>query len=245
MIQKISISGGEAVHAGRFVDTHKRREEQGAGKFLAPGFGTEGDPDWPITAPDDVNAANTSVIVIDGELYALWEAGSPYQLDAQTLGAKGPKAGAMICSACHSWPHPKVEPDGRVWNLGISGSRVIIYKISAKGDLEEFQLVDMGSRAYVHDWAMTERQLIILVQPWIFTRNIPPFVDGLEWRPDEGMKFLIIDKDDLTQTALGAGACARFLSYRLQPGRKAMERSASTQPFTKSLSLAPVAAQTK
>lgn len=210
MVQRIHIEGGQAVHAGQFVDTHKRREEQAAGKFLAPGFGTEGDPDWPITAADDVNAANTSVIVIDGKLYALWEAGSPYQLDAETLEAKGPKAWRDDLLGMPFLAHPKVEPDGRVWNLGISGSRIIIYKISAKGALEEFQLVDMGARAYIHDWAMTERQLIILVQPWIFTRNVPPFVDGLEWRPQDGMKFLIIDKDDLTQQRWAQGPARAF-----------------------------------
>ncbi len=210
MIQKISIDGGEAVHTGRFVDTHKRREEQKAGKFLAPGFGTEGDPEFPITHPDDVNAANTSVIVVDGKLYALWEGGSAYEVDRETLGSVGPKDWREDLTGMPFLAHPKVEPDGRVWNLGTSGSRVIIYKIDASGTLEEFQLVDIGIPAYIHDWVMTERQLIILVQPWVYTRNIPPFVEGLEWNPEEGMKFLIIDKDDLTKQRWAQGEARAF-----------------------------------
>ena len=210
MIQKITISDGNAVHTGRFVDTHKRREEQKAGKFLAPGFGTEGDPDFPITHPDDVNAANTSVIVIDGKLYALWEGGSAYRLDKETLTASGPKSWRDDLSGMPFLAHPKTEPNGRVWNLGTSGNRVVIYKISPNGDLEDFQLLDVGIPSYIHDWAMTERQLIILVQPWVYTRNIPPFVEGLEWKPEEGMKYLIIDKDDLTKQRWVQGDARAF-----------------------------------
>ena len=42
MVQRISIADGKAIHTGRYVDTHKRRLEMAAGKFLAPGFGTVG-----------------------------------------------------------------------------------------------------------------------------------------------------------------------------------------------------------
>ena len=210
MIQKLSIEDGEVVHTGRFVDTHKRREEQKAGKFLAPGFGTEGDPDFPIQHPDDVNAANTSVLMVNGELHALWEGGSAYRVDKDTLEAKGPKDWRADLSGMPFLAHPKVEPNGRVWNLGTSGTRVVVYKISATGELEDFQLVDLGVPSYIHDWAMTERQLIILAQPWLYTRNIPPFVEALEWKPEEGMKFLIIDKDDLSKTRWAQGPARAF-----------------------------------
>ena len=210
MIQKITIDNGEAVHTGRFVDTHKRREEQKAGKFLAPGFGTAGDPDFPIQHPDDVNAANTSVIVVDGQLYALWEGGSAYELDKETLTSRGPKNWRDDLSGMPFLAHPKVEPDGRVWNLGTGGNRVIIYKIGADGALEDFHLLDIGIPSYIHDWAMTERQLIILVQPWVYTRNIPPFVDGLKWKPEEGLKFLIIDKDDFSKRRWAQGPARAF-----------------------------------
>lgn len=210
MIQKIEISADGAVHTGRFVDTHKRREEQKAGKFLAPGFGTAGHPDFPITHPDDVNAANTSVLVVNGELLALWEGGSAYSMNAETLAANGPKNWRDDLTGMPFLAHPKVEPDGRIWNLGASGNRVVIYKISAGGALEDFHLVDIGTPAYIHDWAMSERHLIILIQPWVYTQYLPPFVDSLEWRPEEGMKFLIIDKDDFSKQRWAQGPARAF-----------------------------------
>ncbi|MDZ4762595.1 MAG: carotenoid oxygenase family protein [Alphaproteobacteria bacterium] len=199
MIHRIRLQDGNAVHSGRFVATPKRRAEQAAGKFLAPGFGSLGDPSFSVENPDDVNAANTSVIRIGDELLALWEGGSAYRLDPVTLETRGPKTWRSDLKGMPFLAHPKREPDGRVWNLGQSGRRVGIYRIGADGGLEDFGLVDIGAPAYIHDWTMTERKLIILVQPWLHTREIPPFVDGLEWKPEEGMKVLVIDKDDLTK----------------------------------------------
>lgn len=199
LVHRIRFGDGRAEHRARFVETPKRKAEQAAGRFLAPGFGSAGADDFAISGPDDVTAANTSVIEIDGRLYALWEAGSAFELDPDTLATIGPKAWRPDLAGMPFLAHPKREPDGRVWNLALSGSRVGIYRIAADGTLEAFHMADLGVPAYVHDWAMTETKLVILVQPWIYTRSMPPFVDGLDWRPQEGLRILFIDKDDPSQ----------------------------------------------
>ncbi|MEO1405761.1 MAG: carotenoid oxygenase family protein [Pseudomonadota bacterium] len=198
MIQRIHIEDGQAIHTGKFVQTTKRMAEQDAGAFLADGFGTRGDASYPVQSSDDVNAANTSVIMAGGELLALWEAGSPWRLDPETLESLGPKVWRNDLESMPYLAHPKVEPDGRIWNLGVSRTKIAIYLSGADGNLIEFGLTDMGVPAYLHDWAMTDRHLVILVQPWIRTRFIPPFVNSLEWRPDDGLKVLIVDKDDFS-----------------------------------------------
>lgn len=200
MIQRIHIEDGAATHSGAFVQTPKRIAEQAAGRFRASGFGTEGDATYPIESSDDVNAANTSVVMAGGELLALWEAGSPWRMDPVSLESKGPKVWRDDLAGMPYLAHPKVEPDGRIWNLGAGGSRIAIYLSGSDGNLTEFGVADMGAPAYIHDWAMTDTHLVILVQPWIYTRNIPPFVDGLDWRPEEGLKILIVDKDDFSST---------------------------------------------
>ncbi len=198
LIHRIAIEDGQATHMARFAETKKRREEQAAGEFLAPGFGTLGDESYSVEGPDDVNAANTSVLMVNGELFALWEAGSAFAMDAETLETKGPKTWRDDLKAMPFLAHPKVEPDGRVWNLAVGGSRVGIYRIAKSGALEDFGLVDIGRAAYIHDWTMTERHLIILVQPWINENLRPPVVAGFEWQPQHGLQMLIVDKDDFT-----------------------------------------------
>ncbi|MEZ6028644.1 MAG: carotenoid oxygenase family protein [Hyphomonadaceae bacterium] len=210
MVQRIAIGDGKAVHSGRFVDTQKRRLEMAAGKFLAPGFGTVGDPSYPVGSSDDVNPGNISVMMSGGELLALWEAGSPYRLDPVTLETKGLKSWRNDLKGMPFLAHPKREPDGRVWSLAMNGKRVGIYNVAPDGSLAGFGLVDIGAAHYIHDWTMTARKLVILCQPWVQTKNTPPFIDGFVWKPEEGMKYLIIDKDDLTKTRWAQGPARSF-----------------------------------
>jgi all-trans-8'-apo-beta-carotenal 15,15'-oxygenase len=199
MVQRIAFADGKAVHSGRFVQTNKHVSEQAAGRFLAPGFGSAGDPTFPVMSSDEVNAANTSVLKVGGELLALWEGGSPFAMDAETLQTRGVHVLRDDLKGMPFLAHPKVEPDGTIWNLGVAGSRAIIYKLAATGAVEATEMIDIGRASYIHDWAMTERHLIIIAQPWIMTRNIPPFVNSLEWRPEEGLELIIIDKDDMAK----------------------------------------------
>jgi carotenoid cleavage dioxygenase-like enzyme len=210
MVQRINIADGKAVHTGRYVDTPKRQREMAAGKFLAPGFGTLGDPSYPVSSSDDVNAANISVLMSGGELLALWEAGSVYRLDPVSLETRGLKVWRPDLKGMPFLAHPKREPNGRIWNLAVSGKRVGIYRIGPDGGTENFAMVDIGAACYIHDWTMTERKLIIICQPWIQTRNTPPFIDGFQWKPEAGMKFLIVDKDDLKQTRWAQGPARAF-----------------------------------
>ena len=210
MVQRIAIGDGAAVHSGRFVNTPKRRAEMKAGRFLAPGFGTVGDPQYPVASPNDVNPGNISVLMSGGDLLALWEAGTPYRLDPVTLETKGLKEWRNDLKGMPFLAHPKREPDGRVWSLALNGRQVGIYNINPDGSVAGFGMVDLGAASYIHDWTMTDRKLVILVQPWIQTRNIPPFIDGFQWKPEEGMKYLIVDKDDLKKTRWAQGPARAF-----------------------------------
>ncbi len=210
MVQRINIADGKAVHTGRFVDTPKRQREMAADKFLAPGFGTKGDPSYPVASSNDVNPGNISVMMSGGELLALWEAGTPYRLDPVTLETKGLKVWREDLAGMPFLAHPKREPDGRVWSLAIAGRRVGVYNINPDGSTRDFAMVDIGAAHYIHDWTMTERKLVILCQPWIQTKNIPPFIDGFQWKPEQGMKFLILDKGDLTKTRWAQGPARAF-----------------------------------
>ena len=196
MIQKIALSPDGARHEGRFVDTPKRRIEQARQAIVMPGFGTKGRDDAPVMAPDDVNAANTALLKVDGDLWALWEAGSPWRVDADTLASGGPVALSDDLRSMPFTAHPKVEPDGTVWAFGSFGKRAVVYKLDAKGALLTAFPVDLPMPGYAHDWAVSARHLILPLQPWVAETSVPPFVDSLTWRPEQGMKILVIAKDD-------------------------------------------------
>lgn len=198
LVRRFRIADGRAELAARFVDTPKRRQETRLDAMVMPGFGTLGDPRAEIGSPDDANAANTSVLMAGDALWALWEGGSPIAMDPQTLETRGIMTLRPDLKAMPFLAHPRREPDGRVWNLGMGGDRALVWRLSAAGELEAATMIDLPRASYVHDFTATSRHLVIVLQPWVQVRRVLPFADGFEWRPDEGTRVLVIDKDDLS-----------------------------------------------
>jgi all-trans-8'-apo-beta-carotenal 15,15'-oxygenase len=195
-IQRFAIADGRARHRAAFADTHKRRIEMARQAIVMPGFGTRGAPGAPMQNNDSLNAANTSVMMVGDELWALWEGGSPTRLDPSTLATHGIRPLRDDLAATPFLAHPKVEPGGRIWNLGFLRNRGVIWRLSADGRVEDAQVLDVGQPSYVHDWAVTERYLIIPLQPWMHERLVAPLVEGFVWRGDQPFRVLVLDKND-------------------------------------------------
>ncbi len=201
LVRAFRIANGEASVAARFVDTPKRKRDESADAFVTGGFGTTGRPGAGLANPDDANAANTSLLAVGDRLWALWEAGGPYGLHPETLSTEGLEILRDDLAHMPFSAHPKVEPDGRIWNFGLDfgAARVIVWRLASNGAVEAAEVVDLPQAAYIHDWAMTRTKLILPLAPWIVGSRRPPFVANLDWRPEEGMKILVIDKDDLSK----------------------------------------------
>ncbi len=132
-------------------------------------------------------------------LLALWEAGSATRLDPDTLATMGPKTYRSDLGHMPFLAHPRVEADGRIWNLGLSGSTALVWRVGANGALEAAHTIALPRASYLHDFTATARHLVIVLQPWIQDKFTLPFVDSLSWRPKQGTKVLVVDKDDLTR----------------------------------------------
>lgn len=199
LIRRFRIEDGEATLAARFADTPKRRLEARLGAMVMPGFGTSSDPRAELRRPDDANASNTSVLPVGDNVWALWENGSPMAMDGGTLESEGfvtfrPDLKGMPFSA-----HPRIEPDGRIWNLGVSGKQAMVWRLSANGALEAANIVELPRASYLHDFTATARHLVIVLQPWVRGRHVFPLAASYDWRPETGTQVLIIDKADLSK----------------------------------------------
>jgi all-trans-8'-apo-beta-carotenal 15,15'-oxygenase len=202
LIRSWRIADGEARLAARFVDTPKRRLEEKLGAMVIPGFGTKAGPGAAVGSNDDTNPANTSIISAGGKMLALWEAGSPVEIDGETLATKGMQTFAPALAHMPFLAHPRIEPDGSIWNLGLSGKAALVWRLSATGTLETSEMVRLPRASYLHDFTATARHLVIVLQPWIQDKFDLPFVDSLSWRPEQGTQVLVLDKDDLTKRRL-------------------------------------------
>jgi all-trans-8'-apo-beta-carotenal 15,15'-oxygenase len=202
MVQRFAVDAASVVHSGRIVRTPKYRAEAAAGKRLRAGFGSQWPGMQPTTSPDSLNAANTSVLPLGGEVLALWEGGSAYRLNPKTLETLGPKLWRDDLSGVPFSAHPRVDPDGSIWNFGLSvlDDVMVLYQIGRDGQLRRAEALKLPQTNMVHDFAVTQRHLVFLMPPLVFEREQfhagKSFVDSHVWRPEQGMRVLVVDKAD-------------------------------------------------
>lgn len=203
LLQSWTLAEGRASHRARFVQTAKFRAEQDAGRFLLPAFGTAIPAERPMRGPDSVNAANTSVLLQGDALYALWEGGSAYELDPATLATRGVKAWSDELRGMPFSAHPKVEPDGTVWNFGTANGRLVVYKIGADGQVRRHAVLDVQAPAMLHDFAVSQRHLVFLIAPitmdWAAVRAGQSMLAAMRWGANDPTRVLVVDKADFTK----------------------------------------------
>ncbi len=199
LVRRWKVQDGKATLAARFVDTPKRRLETKLNAIVQPGFGSPRRDGAVINGPDDTNAANTSVLVNGGQLYALWEGGSATMLDAATLETQGPKTFRRDLKQMPFSAHPRVDSDGTVWNFGGNGESTFIWKLNPNGSLAKAEMIALDRKSYFHDFTATARHLIFVLQPWVQEEFKFPLSTGMVWKPEMGTQVLVVDKDDFSK----------------------------------------------
>lgn len=203
MVHAFRFTDAGLTHRGRYVQTHKHRAEREAGRFLRPAFGTRFADMTSLDNPDAANAANTSVLPHNGRLLALWEGGSAYGMNPEDLGTDAPVVWSDATAGLPFSAHPSIEPDGTLWNFGLSVSsgQLILYEIAPDGSLRRAQAVALEETPMVHDFAVTQRYLVFLMPPFHLQRErfadqAMSFLDSHRWEPHKPMRALVVDKAD-------------------------------------------------
>lgn len=208
MVHAFRFDAQTLNHRARMVRTDKYVAEEKAGRFLYPAFGTRVPDALATTRPDDGNVANISVLPVAGEqgpeVLALWEAGSPWRIDPQTLETRGRKVWSAETDGAAFSAHPKVDRDGTIWSFGyLPGSgRLVLYRIDSKGQLKTAAMVETADADMIHDFAITDRWLVFVLMPLVFdpesTRGDGSFLSRLQWQGEQrGGTVLLVDKSSL------------------------------------------------
>lgn len=203
MLQQYRLGPQGVVHQGRFLRTEKYLADTAAGRPVRAAFGTNPPHAEPIRSADALNVANTSVVSHGGELLALWEGGSATRVDAQTLQTRGLKTWAPEYAGMPFSAHPRVGRDGSLWNFGVSSAQGLlsVYHVSKDGRDVRTASLPVPDIAMVHDFAVTERYLVFLLPPLVFDlermRAGQTFLASHIWRPELGMRVLVLPKDAL------------------------------------------------
>jgi carotenoid cleavage dioxygenase-like enzyme len=197
LMRAFRLSDGQATLEARFADTPKRRYETELDAVVTPGFGTAGDPRARIGLNDDANAANTAVMLAGDEVWALWEGGSPTAMSASDLSTRRVVTLRDDLKGMPFQAHPRYDPDGTIWNIGLNGDKAIVWRLNADRSLRAAQLIDLPRASFMHDFTATARHLILVLQPWVFDHRGMPYASQFAWRPELGTQVMVVDKADL------------------------------------------------
>ena len=202
MAHRFVIDGTTVHHQGRYVATAKRLAEVQAGRRLTEGFGTVFPGREPPSSPDSMNAANISMLPVGGDMLALWEGGSATRLDPRTLETRGLKTWRADLAGVPFSAHPRVEPDGTIWNFGVDAHHglMLLYEIAPAGVLRRADAFPLSHMPMVHDFAVTAGHLVFLLPPLVYDaqRRLAgaSVLDAHQWRPELGMRVLVVNKQD-------------------------------------------------
>ena len=203
MIQSFQMHGQALIHQAQMVRTTKFIVEEEAGRYLWPGFGTRFEGGRSATKADDVNVANTSILPVGDELWALWEAGSAWHIDPHSLETVERKVFSAESDGLPFSAHPKIDVDGRIWNFGyISGAdTLVIYDMAANGGLNRVKLISAPNTNMVHDFAITENYLVFLLMPFTYNGeqlgSPMAFSERIGWDENAATDVIIINKSSL------------------------------------------------
>ena len=201
LIQAFRFTDGGVDHRARFVETRKLVREREAGRPLVSGFGTT----WPDLPPPrdaaDGNPANISVVWHADRLLALWEAADAYALDPETLDTHGTHVWSDETRGVPFSAHPRLEPDGTLWNFGsVPWARMLVlYRIAPDGRLADVATLRVDRPSYLHDFVVTERHLVFVMPPLHFGDEGDTFLARHRWDGNAPTRWLVVDKADLSK----------------------------------------------
>lgn len=216
MLSAFSIRDGKVHYRNRYVRTRHY-----LGKSGTMHLGTSAPGGWRKNiGKTPPNLANTNIIEHAGRLYALWEGGSPYEIEPDTLDTLGVRhfGGELRRMGTYS-AHPSVCPrSGDMFNFGVEfipRPELCIYRTSAQGDLRYLRSVRLPYVSMLHDFAITPRYLVFLVSPIIpeFTSVLlgrKPIGDALRYRPKRGSVFILVPRDGGAVRRIDSEAILQF-----------------------------------
>jgi carotenoid cleavage dioxygenase len=194
MIHAICLENGRAHYRNRWVRSRGLAEERAAGRALYPGL-LDLKPSEGLAFK---NTGNTNIVWHAGRLLALMEAALPTELRPgllETLGEydfAGRLVGPMTA-------HPKLDPaTGELLFFGYSPFPPhLTYHVADRvGVLVRSEPIDLAWPTMMHDFAITERHVIFILCPMVFSFDDLERRGGVfSWEPDRGTRLGVMPRD--------------------------------------------------
>ncbi|MEA2625872.1 MAG: hypothetical protein QOD06_1917 [Candidatus Binatota bacterium] len=209
MVHAVRLEGGRASYRNRWVWGRGLAEERAAGRSLHPGLldlgGTE--------TFSFKNTANTNVVWHGGKLLALVEATVPTELRADTLETVGEyDFGGRLSGPMTA--HPKMDlATGEMLFFGYSPFPPYLqfHVADAAGRLVRSEPIDVAWPSMMHDFAVTERYVLFLLCPVVFSfDDVAARGGAFSWEPERGMRIGVMPRSGGDVRWLATDPCFVF-----------------------------------
>lgn len=197
MIHKFSFQSGKVSYLNRFLRTDAYQRVMETGQQTG-GFGSAG-------TAGAKNNTNVNIMKLDHHFLALTESPGVVEFDPQTLHTIGIYPFEDHIPAHMTTAHPHLDlHTGQFINFNIQFGRTTFYHIyfidpvTARRRL--IGSIETDRPGYMHSFAITEHFIILLefpliIQPLELMKG-KGFTDSLSWKPEQGLRFLIVSKAD-------------------------------------------------
>ena len=208
MLNRFGFADGQVSYQSRFIRSHAYAEaEQGR---LTGGFGT--DPCrslfkrvQSIFSPEATDNPNVNLARIGERYIAMTETPLPIEFDAETLETLGhldygDRVKGHVTTA---HPHHDSERNELVNYIARFSrkSEYVLYGLPADSSQRRvIARLPVERPAYMHAFGMSGRHLILAeyplrVNPLKIAFSGKPFIENYEWKPEEGARFRVIDRE--------------------------------------------------
>ena len=151
-----------------------------------------------VPSAADVDIANTSAMVVGGDLLAMTETCQPYVLDQNLDTVRRQDFGAGVTEFT---AHPHTDPiAGEVFAIGYGGNYdadCTLYRIDSDGALLDQRPIDLLGPRALHDVAITEQHVVVWDLPLEYADDDPGLFP-YAWNREGAARVGLIERRDLS-----------------------------------------------
>jgi beta,beta-carotene 9',10'-dioxygenase len=212
MLHRFGIDGGKVTYCSHYLESNAAQEASDAGQLARGEYGT--DPERGVLsrltslvhAPKFTDNCNVNVVARGDLVLALTETPQRLSFDPATLHTERHIDDSADIAGQIATAHPHHDRErstiySTLLELGLKSTCKLVATDDQTGEHSLLATFAIAHPSYLHSFGMSAKYLIVAlapfgVDPMTMTLSGKPFIRNYRWRPELGLRFVVIDKKD-------------------------------------------------
>jgi beta,beta-carotene 9',10'-dioxygenase len=212
MLHLFEIDGGKITYCSRYLESEAAHEASETGALARGEYGT--DPERGVLsrltslvhAPKFTDNCNVNVVARGDMVLALTETPQRLSFDPATLHVERHIDDAADIAGQIATAHPHYDSlrstiYSTLLDLGVKSTCKLVATDDQTGEHSLLATFAIDHPSYLHSFGMSAKHLIVAlapfgVDPLAMALSGKPFIRNYRWRPELGLRFVVIDKKD-------------------------------------------------